>query len=213
LKFGNIEIKNQYSGQLSTSQISQGINLARANGKRLAVDARLLLENKRYPSAAALAILAIEETGKELILREFSFLKHGEKTASYWKKFRGHLHKNKAWILPLLVSNEPNSTIASLVRAIFDEDSDHSELLDKVKQVAFYVDCVGTGVWQSPSDELDELHATKVVEIAEAMQGTDRIVTEEEIIVAQEIVAAGVTPEKIKAYTERFGVSNIIPLV
>jgi hypothetical protein len=43
--------------------------LDRANTLRLLEDARLLFEAKRYPSAVQMAIIAIEESEKEAILR------------------------------------------------------------------------------------------------------------------------------------------------
>jgi AbiV family abortive infection protein len=40
------------------------MNAAARNAARLVSDAEILLGAKRYPSAAALAVLAIEESGK-----------------------------------------------------------------------------------------------------------------------------------------------------
>jgi AbiV family abortive infection protein len=45
------------------------MNAAIANAQRLAEDAQLLLDAERFPSAASLAILALEEAGKVIILR------------------------------------------------------------------------------------------------------------------------------------------------
>ena len=47
------------------------MNAARRNARRLAEDAKLLLEAGRYPTATALAVLSIEESGKMSILRGF----------------------------------------------------------------------------------------------------------------------------------------------
>ena len=59
----------EYSGKLSPKQIADGMNAANANAKRLMNDAKILLEKGSIPSAAALAILSIEETGKLSLLR------------------------------------------------------------------------------------------------------------------------------------------------
>jgi len=48
------------------------MNAATRNARRLAADARLLLDAGRLPTAAALATLSIEETGKVSILREIA---------------------------------------------------------------------------------------------------------------------------------------------
>ncbi len=58
---------SQYAGSLDAAQIAQGINAARRNARRLAEDAKLLLETARYPSATALAILSIGHLEKCLV--------------------------------------------------------------------------------------------------------------------------------------------------
>ena len=55
---------DQYKGRLLPEQIAEGMNAAVRNATSLVDDANLLLERKRFPSAVALAILAIEEAGK-----------------------------------------------------------------------------------------------------------------------------------------------------
>ena len=73
MKFPN-SILPQYKGKLDPEQIAQGMNAARRNAQRLADDAKLLLSAKRYPTAASLAILSIEESGKVSILRGIAFI-------------------------------------------------------------------------------------------------------------------------------------------
>ena len=58
-----------YRGKLSLGQIVAGMNAAIRNARRLADDAKTLLDLSRYPTAASLAILSIEESGKVSVLR------------------------------------------------------------------------------------------------------------------------------------------------
>jgi AbiV family abortive infection protein len=213
LEFGKMVSQSPYAGHLKAAQIAQGINLARQNGKRLVADAKLLLAEKRYPSAAALAVLAIEEQGKELVLRRLALVHPTDKTATFWRDFRNHLQKNKAWILPFLGAQLPGATLEDLHAAIFDEDSNHSEVLDWVKQAAFYTDCVGNGQWQSPDQILDEWHTAKLVEIADVMQGSRGDITEEEIEESQEMIRSGTTREKIQAYQDKYGHKGVLPIM
>ena len=60
---------DQYTCTLSADQVAGGMNAALRNAKRLADDAAILLDNKRFCSATALAILSIEESGKLSVLR------------------------------------------------------------------------------------------------------------------------------------------------
>jgi AbiV family abortive infection protein len=66
----------QYFGALGPKQVAEGMNLALQNARRLLQDAQTLFENGRYPSAAALAILSIEEAGKLAVLRELSLARN-----------------------------------------------------------------------------------------------------------------------------------------
>ena len=60
---------DSYRGRLTAAQIAQGMNAARDNAQRLATDAATLLDARRFPTAASLAFLSIEESGKISILR------------------------------------------------------------------------------------------------------------------------------------------------
>ena len=62
-------ILKPFSGPLTPQEVLEGINAAQTNALRLLDDAKLLMEAGRYPSAAALAILSIEERGKVIILK------------------------------------------------------------------------------------------------------------------------------------------------
>jgi HEPN domain-containing protein len=62
------------------------------NAVRLAADARLLFENKRYPTALSLAVLSLEESGKYYLISR----NRAEPTG---KELKGHLRKQSesAW--------------------------------------------------------------------------------------------------------------------
>ena len=58
----------EYRGSLDPAAVAKGMNAANRNARRLVADAKLLLDGERYPSAAALAALAIEESGQSVDL-------------------------------------------------------------------------------------------------------------------------------------------------
>lgn len=70
-----------YSGHLSAKQIAAGMNAASRNAHRLFKDAEKLAKASRFPSACALAILSIEESGKLTILRGVTMAKSARKAA------------------------------------------------------------------------------------------------------------------------------------
>ena len=63
---------SQYRGTLSPTQIVGGMNAAIRNVGRLADDARILFGLERYPTAALIPALSIDESGKVTILRHFA---------------------------------------------------------------------------------------------------------------------------------------------
>lgn len=65
-----------YTGLLTPRQAAGGINRAFANARRLTAYAELLIVPGRWPSAASMAVLALEEIGKMNVLRAVSTAPH-----------------------------------------------------------------------------------------------------------------------------------------
>jgi AbiV family abortive infection protein len=167
-----------YLGGLSAAQTAAGMNAAAKNARRLAEDAATLLALGRFPTAASLAILAIEEGGKTSILRELALATSHVEIAKAWKDYRSHTRKNVLWLLPQLVIQGARK-LADL-RPLFDETSDHPFILDQVKQLGFYTDCLGRARWAVPTD-MDENLAKALVQTAQMFASSDREYTEREI--------------------------------
>lgn len=142
------------------------MNAATANARRLAQDARLLLDNKRWPTAASVAALSIEESGKVVILRRF-LTANTDELKRLWKEYRTHTKKNINWILPELVAK--GARRLEDFRPIVDSASDHPEILDATKQIGFYTDCLGKAHWSLPAEVVDEALAKNLVNAAEAL--------------------------------------------
>jgi AbiV family abortive infection protein len=213
LRLGKMLGRNPFSGHLKPQAIADGINMVRKNGMRLVTDANLMLEHKRYASALALAVLAIEEQGKELMLRKLAVLKPAESPAELWKDFRNHLEKNRTWILPYAAAEQPNPTLKSLHEAVFDEGSDHPFVLEWAKQTAIYVDCIGSGDWQDPESAVDEDHAAVMVRLADVMQGRRMQISAEEIAESIQLVRNGATIERVQDYVNKWGDNKGLPVV
>lgn len=168
-----------YRGRLDPAKIANGMNAARTNATRLIQDAELLLEHSRWPAAAALAILAIEEAGKITILRRMSTAKADSEVADVWREYRSHTSKNLAWIVPQLAVAGAR-TLDQFAPA-FDANSDHPYVLDQLKQIAFYTDCLGAAHWSEPQELIDENLARTLVRIARVLSASERRFSEKEI--------------------------------
>ncbi|MGH7969677.1 MAG: AbiV family abortive infection protein, partial [Limisphaerales bacterium] len=169
---------DQFRGRLSAAGIAAGINAARRNAGRLAQDARLLLAQKRFPSACALAVLAIEEAGKASVLREIALARNDDELKDAWREYRSHTSKNRMW--PIVEFVLKGARKLEDFAPLFDEDADHPLLLDQVKQISFYTDCLGKAHWSVPEEVIDQALASVLVITGELLgKGDD--VSEREI--------------------------------
>lgn len=167
-----------YRGRLSPAQVAAGINAALDNARRLLADASTLFGAGSHPSAAALAILSIEESGKPSILRSLALAQDDKDVNVAWKSYRAHTKKNVAWIMADLVAK--GARRLDDLRPLWDETSDHPYLLDQVKQLGFYSDCLGQAHWSIPINVIDEKLAKGLIKIAE-VHVRDGVCSEREI--------------------------------
>jgi AbiV family abortive infection protein len=154
-----------YSGPLSPMQAAAGIQVAVENARTLLADAQSLFDAKRWPRAASLAILAIEEAGKIPLLRELLVLPDSElKTA--WRNYRSHTEKN---VLGGFAEHVESSSNIEDFRPLYDKDNDKPRVLDAVKQLGFYSDCLGKCHWSAPSEVVGEELAKSLLATAGAI--------------------------------------------
>lgn len=167
-----------YRGQLSASEIAEGINAARRNAARLVDDAKLLFEAKRYPTAAAIAVLAIEEAGKVPILRALPFAHTAEEVEDVWRDYRNHRAKNGAWVVLDWARGKDHKAID--FTRIIDKDAKHTEVLEAIKQISLYTDCYRARVWSEPASSID-------VELAEGLVHAADILARAKPVAVREI--------------------------
>ncbi|PIW61948.1 AbiV family abortive infection protein [Shewanella sp. CG12_big_fil_rev_8_21_14_0_65_47_15] len=154
----------QWKNNLKPSQIADGMNAANKNAIRLLEDAESLFALDRFPSALSLAILSIEESGKVSILRELALAKNGDQVKEAWKAYRSHTKKNVMWIFPSLVADGAKKL--EDFKDVFNNESEHPQLLDNLKQIGFYTDCLGKAHWSIPVKVIDKENATQMITIA-----------------------------------------------
>jgi AbiV family abortive infection protein len=177
-----------YRGPLSATEIAAGINAANANALRLVEDAELLLNSGRVPSAASLAALSIEEAGKVSILRRLSTATPRDEVAAAWKSYRSHTQKNAHWILPDLAAKGARKL--DDLRPLFEKDAEHPFLLDQIKQLGFYTDCLGNQHWSIPLEVVEEELARNLIQTAKALVGKRETTVQEIELWVQYVGAA-----------------------
>lgn len=169
---------NQYKSTLTAAEIADGMNSVRANARGLYEDAALLFANGRYPRAFALATLAIEEAGKQSILRGLAMDSSEDDVKTTWRRFRSHREKNTMWIMPDFVASGARKL--GDFDAMHRSDAEHTMVLDQLKQLAFYVDCLGKRYWSVPAEVIDS-------SLCESLLRTADLLTRDKTVTAREI--------------------------
>lgn len=169
----------QYKGTLTASQIAEGMNASIKNAQRLLQSAKILFEHKDYSSAVSLAVLAMEEVGKCSILRSLALAKDSASLKEAWKEYRTHVKKIRTCDLIRYISG--NSIKLQDFRKIFEETNSLPYLLDQIKQIGFYTDCLGKAHWSIPANVIDKNFADHILHTAQCHCSSDKIITEKEI--------------------------------
>ncbi len=145
---------------------------------RLATDARILLDARRYASAAALAVLSMEESGKIPALRSLSLARTPIELASAWGEYRRHRVKNAGWIASELAAKGAGH-LTGFADAV-SREREHMDVADLTKHLSLYTDCYNKGHWSEPPVAIDGNASTVLVHIAEASCAKHEV-TEREI--------------------------------
>lgn len=156
----------QYTETLTPHQAAEGIRAARHSAKSLLEDADLLYNHHRWPRSAALSILSIEEAGKVPLIRELLLCKSLEGLRKAWKAYRSHTKKNVLAAFTNYIRDNPK---LEDFRPIYDPNSDFPKMLDAIKQIGFYSDCLGNAHWSVPDKVVDQEVARSLLATARAL--------------------------------------------
>lgn len=168
---------DQYRGKLDPTQIAAGINAANENARSLAEDAALLHGNGRYARAVSLAILSVEESGKVAILRTLALASTGDDLKDAWRQYRSHTAKN---VMGGLVDTfVGGARKLDDFMGLFEKGAEHPHLLDQLKQIGFYTDCLGDAHWSMPSDAIDGELSGQLVRTAEVLAKSTEVTPKE----------------------------------
>ena len=153
---------NDFSFPIPHRELDKGIKLSLENAERLIRDAEILYDNGRYSSASYLAIVALEEEGKTLLLLR-NLLDRKDITAKQWKKGKFTKHIKKINAVEEIISK----TARKLMMKVGDEREKQvqpavmARYLRRDKDECLYVDwdfetrkTQITDKWKSPVKDL-----------------------------------------------------------
>jgi AbiV family abortive infection protein len=142
----------------------------------LVADADLLIQHERWPRAASLAVLAIEEAGKVPLIRSLLLASDEATRRAEWRAYRSHTKKNVLWILPELAKQ--GARFLDDLRPTIDPHSDHPDVLEALKQIGFYTDAYGDKCnWSIPEKYIQPGFAKSLVAIAHLLSDRNEAMT------------------------------------
>ena len=142
-----------FRGTLTANEVADGINAALRNAKRLAADAKILLDAKRYPSAASMAALSVEESEKVSTLRAMCLSRSKSELLGAWKDYRMFVEYLNHQYPAMLV--QKGARHRAKFKDATDVHGEAVEVLDMLKQLGFYTDSYRKGFWTEPSAMID----------------------------------------------------------
>jgi AbiV family abortive infection protein len=173
------KILNPYKGKLTAEAVAKGFNAAIDNAVSLLEDAKILFEHNRFPTAASLAVLSIEESGKTRILRSLALVDDEAELKSLWQEYRSHRAKNGASIFLELALG--GARHLQDFRETVNPKAEHTAVIDAIKQIGFYTDCSGNCHWSKPDEIIDADLANWLIKTAEVLSKKGEHVTVKEI--------------------------------
>ena len=168
----------QFKSKLTPKQAAEGIRIAKENASELYEDAKLLFENGRIQRSVSLSILAIEEAGKSRIIKEILLTDDPKELKKHWQNYRKHTEKNLSWITPSLFIGGARKL--DELKEAFEEGKNHGDDIENIKQLSFYTDIFGKGVWSSPKDSISEKFGRMILEFAKILTTKDSVGIESE---------------------------------
>ena len=157
---------NAYLGPLTPEQAAAGIQAAIQNARSLLTDVGILLRHHRWPRSASLAVLAIEESGKVSLIRGLLLSATPHELRNEWRAYRCHTKKNVMGSFASYASENPH---IEDFRPLYAPENNAPQVLDALKQIGFYSDCLGAAHWSIPETVVDEQLARQLHVTAQAL--------------------------------------------
>lgn len=151
--------------EISKEELDMGIGLCAKNSNELLKDAEALFERGSYGHALGLAVMAMEEYGKKLLLAAAKLdVTHVDK--DFWNIFTSHGSK-LALAIEMLAKGFPDAPSDSRILKI-------AKKLERVRQRGLYVDYhLKEQRWLSPFGRLQEMARKQIMYTKTLIEKTD----------------------------------------
>jgi AbiV family abortive infection protein len=146
-------VPSPFSGTISIADATRATNLIQDNAARLVEDAKLLLEAERYPTAAMLATMALEESSRVYFPLELVLSDHERRLEECWRKFRRDRHD-----FPWAILRRDDGLM---------NDAELNGMLSFIRTLGRRTECIEPGVWIDPQNLISRDLAQEIVKTAE----------------------------------------------
>ncbi len=146
-----------FTGGISAADAIKGAQLLQENAVRLLVDAKLLLSAKRYPSAAMVAVMALDELSRFFHPLTLAKVHAPKQLAEGWRQFRSG-RRTFPWSAFQRTGQRGANSMS---------DAETNEMLSFISSLGRGVDFIEPGLWIDPSILVSRELATSIVGTAE----------------------------------------------
>jgi hypothetical protein len=87
------------------------------------------------------------------------------------------IKKNVIWLMPQLIAEGARKF--EDFQALFEAGADHPYILDQIKQISLYTDCLGEAHWSEPNEVIDKDLATILTQVAEILANKEEVTAKE----------------------------------
>jgi AbiV family abortive infection protein len=147
-----------FTGALSPADAIAGVRLLQANAMRLVEDAKILLQAERYPSAAMVAVMALDEMSRIFHPLTIAAISGPGRLAEGWKAFRSN-RRDFPWSAFHREGDRHDMRPMT--------DAELGQMLSLIRRLGRETDCVGPGRWIDPEGLISRDLAAAVVGTAE----------------------------------------------
>jgi AbiV family abortive infection protein len=147
-----------FTGPLSVTSAIKGAQLLQENAARLTEDAKLLLQAKRYPSAAMMAVMALNELSRIFHPLILASLRTPKQLVAGWKQFRSNRH-DFAWSI---FQRRIDWLVAGAM-----SDQEVNDMLSFISALGSGAEYIAPGLWIDPNELITAELAASIVGTAE----------------------------------------------
>ncbi len=153
-------VPQPFTGRISPADAARGARVTQADALRLIEDAKLLLQAARFPTAAMVAVMALDEMSRVFQVLTLSTIDGSEQLVAAWKEFRGD-RRTFPWSMIQPVEGEDSARPMG--------DPELAGMLSFIRKLGSRADFIQPGLWVDPAELVSAELAASIVASVESI--------------------------------------------